>query len=84
MPQEGPGTPKIACAIDLRDGVTDEAIRGVVQLGVYHVLSGGPSIPWRVSQLQPLIDKLKAGGVSLGQPDDRRLRQYDLWAAGTR
>jgi mannonate dehydratase len=66
MPQEGPGTPKIACAIDLRDGVTDEAIRSVVQLGVYHVLSGGPPIPWSVSQLQPLIDKLKAGGVTLG------------------
>ncbi len=66
MPQEGPGTPKIACAIDLRDGVTDEAIRGVVQLGVYHVLSGGPPIPWSVSQLQPLIDKLMAGGVTLG------------------
>jgi mannonate dehydratase len=66
MPQEGPGTPKIACAIDLRDGVTDEAIRGVVQLGVYHVLSGGPPIPWSVSQLQPLIDKLKVGGVTLG------------------
>jgi mannonate dehydratase len=66
MPQEGPGTPKIACAIDLRDGVTDEAIRGVVQLGVYHVLSGGPPIPWSVSQIQPLIDKLKANGVTLG------------------
>ena len=66
MPQEGPGTPKIACAIDLREGVTDEAIRGVAQLGVYHVLSGGPPIPWSVSQLQPLIDKFKTGGVTLG------------------
>jgi mannonate dehydratase len=66
MPQEGPATPKIACAIDLHEGVTDEAIRGVVQLGVYHVLSGGPPIPWSVSQLQPLIDRLKAGGVTLG------------------
>jgi mannonate dehydratase len=66
MPQESSGTPKIACAIDLRGGPTDEAIRSVVQIGVYHVLSGGPPIPWTVSQLQPVIDKLKAGGVTLG------------------
>jgi mannonate dehydratase len=66
MPQEGPNTPKIASAIDLRDGVTDEAIRGVVQIGVYHVLAGGPAIPWEVSKLQPIVDKLKAGGVTLG------------------
>jgi len=66
MPQESATTPKIACAIDLRKGVTDEAIRRVVQLGVNHVLSGGPPIPWSESQLQPLMDTLKAGGVSLG------------------
>ena len=66
MPQEGADTPKIACAIDLRTGITDEIIRSVVQIGVYHVLSGGPPIPWTVSQLQPMIDKLKAGGVTLG------------------
>jgi mannonate dehydratase len=66
MPQESAGTPKIACAIDLANGVTDEAIRSVAQIGVYHVLSGGPPIPWSVNQLQPLIDKLKSGGVTLG------------------
>ena len=66
MPQENASTPKIACAIDLRDGVTDEAIRSVVELGVCHVLSGGPSIPWTVGQLQPIMDKLKAAGVTLG------------------
>ncbi len=66
MPQEGAATPKIASAINLGDGVTDEAIRGVVQLGVYHVLSGGPALPWTVSALQPIVDKLKASGVVLG------------------
>ena len=66
MPQESAGTPKISCAIDLSNGVTDEAIRSVVELGVYHVLSGGPPIPWTVSQTQPLVDKLKADGVTLG------------------
>jgi mannonate dehydratase len=66
LPQESAATPKVACAIDLRNGVTEEAIRGVVQLGVYHVLSGGPPIPWTVSQLEPIMQRLKAAGVTLG------------------
>ena len=66
MAQEGVGTPKIACAINLADGVTDAAIRGVLQIGVYHVLSGGPALPWSASQLQPLVDRLKAAGIALG------------------
>jgi mannonate dehydratase len=66
MPQESSATPKIACAIDLHNGATDEAIRSVVQIGVRHVLSGGPPIPWSASQLQPRVDKLKTGGVTLG------------------
>lgn len=66
MPQEGASTPKIACAIDLSNDVSEEAIRGVVELGVYHVLSGGPEIPWTVGQLQPIVDRLKAAGVTLG------------------
>jgi mannonate dehydratase len=48
------------------DGLTDEAIRRVVQIGVNHVLSNGPKIPWTVEQLQPIVDKLKGGGVTLG------------------
>lgn len=66
MPQESAHTPKIATAIDLRGGVTDEAIRSVVQLGVHHVLAGGPPVPWTVEQLQPIVDRLKAAGVTLG------------------
>lgn len=66
MPQESAATPKIATSIDLRNGVTDEAIRGVVQLGVTHVLAGGPPIPWTAAQLQPLVDRLKDGGLTLG------------------
>jgi mannonate dehydratase len=66
MPQEGPSTPKLACQIDLRQGVTDESMRNVVQMGVYHVLAGGPSLPWEAPQLQSTIDQLKAGGLTLG------------------
>ena len=66
MPQEGPGTPKLAITINLGHGVTDEAIRGLTQIGVYHAISGGPPIPWEAERLQTLIDQLKAGGVTLG------------------
>lgn len=48
-------------------GVTEEAIRAVVQVGVYHVLGAGPSeSPWQVATLRPAIEKLKAAGVALG------------------
>ena len=66
MPQESARTPRIATAIDLHNGPTPEAIRSVAQIGVSHVLSGGPAIPWSVSQLQSWTDTLKAAGVSLG------------------
>ncbi len=66
MPQEGADTPKIACAINLADGVTDAAMRSVLQLGVSHVLSGGPVLPWTAGELRSLVDKLKANGVTLG------------------
>ena len=66
MPQESADTPKIACAIDLAGGITEAAIRDVVQLGVYHVLSGGPTLPWTAGELQPLVDKLRASAVTLG------------------
>lgn len=66
MPQEGADTPKIACAIDIGHGFSDGAIRSVLQTGVSHVLSGGPPIPWNVSKLQPVVEKLKNSGVTLG------------------
>lgn len=66
MPQESEDTPKIATAMSLHDTPTDKAIREVVQIGVYHVLAGGPEIPWSADKLQPIVDKLKAAGVILG------------------
>jgi mannonate dehydratase len=66
LPQENGATPKIACAIDLGAGVTDEAIRSALQLGVRHVLSGGPPIPWSANSLQPIVERLKGAGVALG------------------
>jgi mannonate dehydratase len=66
MPQEGKGTPKIASAINLRGGDMDHEIRGVVEIGVYHVLTNGPALPWDGDELKKTVDQLKAGGVSLG------------------
>jgi mannonate dehydratase len=63
-------TPKLCLEMGmglLAAGQIDEAgIRRVKQLGVDHVLSGGPAIPWQEEQLKGLVDKLKAGGLALG------------------
>jgi mannonate dehydratase len=56
-------TPKIALEL----GSTDDAgMRRVKQLGVNHVLTGGPPIPWQEADLQMRMDKLKKGGLTLG------------------
>jgi mannonate dehydratase len=65
MPQEGARTPKICCPINLRN-ITESAVRQVRQIGVSHVLSGGPQMPWEEAQLRTMVDKLKEGGLSLG------------------
>src|SRR5579863_7277239 len=64
MPQEGPDTPKI-CAPISRDA-SEKAMREVKQLGVNYVLTGGPRMPWDTAELQAFADKLKTGGLTLG------------------
>jgi len=67
---EGKDTPKIcleAGAGGLSAGTIDEAgCRKIKQLGVDYVLTGGPRIPWTEDQLKTMMDKLKAGGLTLG------------------
>jgi mannonate dehydratase len=59
---EGPGTPKICLS-----GRMDEAgMRRLKQIGVDHVLMGGPSIPWTEADLRSRMERLKAGGITLG------------------
>jgi mannonate dehydratase len=65
MPQEGAGTPKIGCPINIRN-IDDAAIRRVKQIGVHYVLSGGPPMPWKESDLRAIVEKLKSGGLTLG------------------
>jgi len=66
------GIPKIALELSrvgsyFAMGTVDEAgMRRVKQLGVNDVLMGGPPIPWLEPDLRGLIDKLKTGGLSLG------------------
>jgi mannonate dehydratase len=67
---EGKDTPKLCLEVGaggLSAGTIDEAgCRKIKQLGVDHVLTGGPKIPWDEAQLRNMMDKLKAGGLSLG------------------
>ena len=67
---EGPDTPKICLEGGggrLSAGGMDQAgMRRVKQLGVDHVLMGGPRIPWEESRLRAMMDSFKSGGVSLG------------------
>src|SRR3982750_185373 len=69
-PVDDRGLPKICLEMGnggLAAGAVDEAgIRRVRQLGVSHVLMGGPRLPWEEEQLRALMDKLKAGGLTLG------------------
>jgi mannonate dehydratase len=67
---EGPETPKIC--LEMGSGglaagqLTDAGIRRVKQLGVDHVLMGGPPIPWGETQIRSVMDRLEAGGLALG------------------
>jgi len=64
MPQEASDTPKL-CA-PMGGEITEAEMRKVKQLGVNNVLMGGPKMPWQTADLQAIADKLKAGGLSLG------------------
>src|SRR5262249_4547211 len=60
---ESKDTPKMC----LDAGSFDEAsARRVKQLGVDHVLSGGPPIPWEESAIRDRMEKCRAAGLSLG------------------
>src|SRR5713226_5831809 len=63
-------TPKICMEIgggSLSAGNLDAAgMRRVKQLGVDYVLMGGPRIPWEKGQIRSIMDRLKSGGLILG------------------
>ena len=70
MRSESRDTPKICLEMGVghlaAGGLSDAGMRRVKQLGVDHVLTGGPLIPWQESEIRSMMDRLKAGGLSLG------------------
>lgn len=70
MEGEDPGAPKICLEMGggnlAAGGLNDAGMRRVKQLGVNHVLMGGPPIPWQEEQIRSVMDHLKAGGLELG------------------
>jgi mannonate dehydratase len=69
---EGKDTPKICLEAGLAPpaGATPEeaaaaSARRIRQLGVEHVISGGPRIPWEESRLKEMMARLKANGLTL-------------------
>src|SRR5947209_19561711 len=62
MPVESAETPKIAAPIAVNN-ITDETMRQVKQLGVDHVLMGGPPMPWTETRLREITDKLNSRGL---------------------
>ena len=66
----GDATPRICLEVGtggLAAGTPDAAgMRRIKQLGVDHVLSGGPKIPWDEGHLRELMERLRTGGLTLG------------------
>ncbi len=61
---EGAGTPKLSLVISPR---ADEAtMRRVKQIGINHVHTGGPPIPWKEDQIRSLMASFQSGGLTLG------------------
>jgi mannonate dehydratase len=57
------GAPKICMGISSRASESD--MRRIKQLGVDHVLMGGPAIPWEEPAVRDIIDRFKAGGLTV-------------------
>lgn len=58
---EGPDTPKLCLGVQ----ADEAAMRRAKQIGIDHVASGGPRIPWTEDDLRARIDKYKAAGLTL-------------------
>jgi mannonate dehydratase len=63
---EGPGTPKLCMNISLAN-LNEAGMRRIKQLGVDNVLlADSPPIPWDEATIRSIMEKLKAGGLTLG------------------
>jgi mannonate dehydratase len=63
MPGDGPGRPRICLGAP---ATPDEGqIRRLKQIGVSHVLMGGPPAPWKEEDVKARMDRYKAGGIEI-------------------
>ena len=59
----GRDAPKICMGMSSR--ASDSDMRRIKQLGVDHVLMSGPAIPWEESALRSIMERLRAGGLTV-------------------
>lgn len=59
----GPDAPKMCLGCSREATASD--MRKIKQLGVDHVLMGGPPIPWTVESLGAIMDRFKAEGLTV-------------------
>jgi mannonate dehydratase len=62
-PAEGASTPKLCLGIGSK--ADEKEMRKFRQIGVEHVLMGGPPIPWQEPDLRAIIDRFRAGGLTV-------------------
>ncbi len=63
LPAEGPQTPKLCMNSSAK--MDEGAMRRVKQLGVDYLLMGGPRIPWDEAGIRAIMDRFKAGGLTV-------------------
>ena len=86
-PKEGKNTPKIAVGMGdggLRgpNGDRAAAARRIKQLGVDHVLSGGPgALPWTERVAVDRYGAVERGGHSGFEPDDQSVSRHPVRAS---
>lgn len=62
-PQPPESTPKICLGVS--PTIDEAGMRHLKQIGVDHVIMGGPRIPWTESGLRQIMDRFKAGGITV-------------------
>ena len=62
-PAEGEATPKLC--LGTGRNADDKEMRRFRQIGVDHVLMGGPPIPWTEADLRALVARFRAGGLTV-------------------
>jgi mannonate dehydratase len=60
---EGAELPKLCLGIS--SGADESRVRKFKQIGVNHVLMGGPPIPWRESGLRERMERFRSGGLTI-------------------